>query len=147
MLLLVRTLLIILFTSNTAGSADINLLIILITSFVLLMAHSNGTYKKWSYNYLESFFYLQLGVFAAAVAYDRFSITVIADTSFGLTLIVFLCVVAYHTIARINSIKNRYMKVENQDSEIVSHREHSEVEGQEEKYSEVEGQEDSEVRS
>ena len=113
MLLVVRTLLIILFTINTAGSVDVNLLIILVVSFALCMANSNGTYKKWPYNYLESFFYLQLGVFAGGVLYARHnhgSITAVADTSFGLTLIVFLAVVGYHAPRQVTFIRKCYYR-------------------------------------
>ena len=111
MLLVVRTLLIILFTINTAGSVDVNLLIILVVSFALCMANSNGTYNKWPYNYLESFFYLQLGVFAGGVFYARLnhgSVTAVADTSIGLTLIVFLAVVGYHALHRVTFIRKCY---------------------------------------
>ena len=47
MLLVVRTLLIILFTINTAGSIEVNLLTISLVSVTLLLANSNGAYKKW----------------------------------------------------------------------------------------------------
>ena len=113
MLLVVRTLLIILFTNNIAGSVDVNLLIILVVSFALCMANSNGTYKKWPYNYLESFFYLQLGVFAGGVLYARHnhgSITAVADTSIGLTLIVFLAVVGYHALRQVSFIRKCYYR-------------------------------------
>ena len=111
MLLVVRTLLIILFTINTAGSVDVNLLIISVVSFALLMAHSNGTYKKWPYNYLESFFYLQLGVFAIGVIYARHnsgSITAAADTSLWLTLIISLAIAGYHALCRIKSFTKHH---------------------------------------
>ena len=110
MLLVVRTLLIILFTINTAGSTDFNLLVILVVSFTLLMAHSNGTYKKWPYNYVESFFYLQLGVFAAGVAYaghNHGNISAVADTSIGLSLAVFLAILGYHILCRFPKLKYR----------------------------------------
>ena len=112
MLLLVRTLLIILFTVNPTGSADVNLLVTVLVALALLMGHSNATYKKWPLNYLESFFYLQLGVFAAGIAYawhNHGNITAVADTSFGLTLVVFLAVVGYHIGCRFSSFrKSRY---------------------------------------
>ena len=133
LLLVVRTLLIILFTINTAGSVDVNLLIISVVSIALLMAHSNGTYKKWPYNYLESFFYLQLGVFAAAVAYIRLSnhgsITAVADTSFGLTLIIFLTVMGYHFLHRLAFFKKHYYQmrgfadIDEEDLSVVHDRE------------------------
>jgi hypothetical protein len=46
MLLVVRTLLIILFTANTAASVDLNSLIILVVSCTLLLANTNGAYKS-----------------------------------------------------------------------------------------------------
>ena len=99
MLLGVRTLLIILFTTNTTGSIDRNLLFILVASSLLLVANTHGAYSNWVYNYLESFFYLQLGVFAGGVLYaknDRATIMALANTSIGITLILFLAVIAYH---------------------------------------------------
>ena len=71
MLLLVRTLLIILFTINYAGSVEVNLLIISVVSCALLIAQSNGIYKKWPCNFLEAFFHGQLIVFSAGAAYAR----------------------------------------------------------------------------
>ena len=81
MLLGVRMLLIILFTTNTTGSIDRNLLFILVASSLLLVANTHGAYNNWVYNYLESFFYLQLGEFAGGVLYaknDRATIMALA---------------------------------------------------------------------
>ena len=130
MLLVVRTLLIILFTINTAGSVDVNLLIISVVSFALSVANSNGTYKKWLYNYLESFFYLQLGVFAAGVAYTRHygyhgNITPVAITSIGLTLIIFLAVVCFHCLAvfrRHYYLKKGYADIDGEDLSVFHDR-------------------------
>ena len=113
MLLVVRTLLIILFTINTAGSIEVNLLITSVVSCTLLLANSNGVYKKWPYNFVESFFYLQLAVFAGAALYSRSTnvnggITAVADTSIGLSLTVFLAVVGYHVFCRISSLKRAH---------------------------------------
>ena len=115
MLLVVRTLLIVLFTINTAGSSEVNLLIVLVISCTLLLAISNSLYKKWPYNFLESFFYtyLQLAVFAGAAFYigsTDGSITAVADTSIGLSLTVFLAVVGYHIFSRISALKTRYRR-------------------------------------
>ena len=107
MLLVVRTLLILLFTINTAGALEVNLLIILVVSCTILLANSNGAYKKWPYNFLESF-YLQLAVFAGAAFYTESthgSTTAVGDTSIGLSLTVFLAVVGYHIFCRISSLK------------------------------------------
>ena len=113
MLLVVRTLPIVLFTINTTGSSEVNLLIVLVISCTLLLANSNSLYKKWPYNFLESFFYLQLAVFAGAAFYigsTDGSITAVADTSIGLSLTVFLAVVGYHIFSRISSLRTRYYR-------------------------------------
>ena len=131
MLLVVRTLLIVLFTINTAGSSEVNLLIVLVISCTLLLANSNSLYKKWPYNFLESFFYLQLAVFAGAAFYigsTDGSITAVADTSIGLSLTVFLTVVGYHIFSRISSLKTRcycrkgYTDVDEDNREYVHQR-------------------------
>ena len=108
MLLLVRTLLIILFTINYAGSVEVNLLINSLVSCALLIAQSNGIYKKWPCNFLEAFFYGQLIVFSVSAAYARhknYDVVIVADTSITLTLIVFLAVLGYHIMNRICTIK------------------------------------------
>ena len=69
MLLLVRTLLIILFTINYDRLVDVKLLIISVVSCALLIAQSNGIYKKWPCNFLEAFFYGQLIVFSVGATY------------------------------------------------------------------------------
>ena len=129
MLLVVRTLLIVLFTFNTEASVDLNLLVISIVSIVLLMAHSNGIYKGWPYNYLESFFYLQLGILAAALAYARHdqnhsnkTIATIANTSIGLTLMVFLAIVAFHLWCRFKQYCWRHAEPVDQDDSSVGER-------------------------
>lgn len=67
------------------------------------MLHSNGIYQKYACNYVESFFYLQLGVFAGSILYARHnngSIRAIEDTSIGLSLLVLLIVLGYHVYVR-----------------------------------------------
>ena len=91
MLLVARTLLLILFTTNTEASIEFSSLIILVVSGFLLLANTNGAYKKLACNFLESFFYLQLVVFTG---------TAVVDTSFVLSLIVFLAVLGYHSLCR-----------------------------------------------
>ena len=120
MLLLVRTLLIVLFTINSAASVDLNLLIITTVAFALALAHSNGIYNKWRNNYLEAFFYVQLGVFAAGVLYARHNhgnITAVADASFGLSLLVFLAVLGYYGLLGIQKCYYRYKGYEDIDKE------------------------------
>ena len=111
MLLLVRTLLIILFTVNYAGSVEINMLIILVVSSALVIAQFNGIYKKWPCNFLEAFFYAQLIVLAAGVLYathNNLNVTVVADTSIVVTVIVFLALLGYHATGRLCTLKKHW---------------------------------------
>ena len=109
MLLVVRTVVIVLFTINIAGSIEFDLLVILVVSSALAWAHSNAICKKWPHNYLESFFHLQLVIFAASMLYARCNhgnIVAAAYTSIGMSLVVFLAVIGYHINCRIVSFKN-----------------------------------------
>ena len=109
MLLSVRTLLI-LFFSNIE-SVEITMLIILVVSSVLLIAQSNGIYKKWHCNFLEAFFYAQLIVLAAGVLYathNNLNVTVVADTSIVVTVIVFLVLLGYHATGRLCTLKKHW---------------------------------------
>ena len=118
MLLVARTLLLILFTTNTEASIDFSSLIIFILSGFLLLANTNGTYKKLPCSFLESFFYLQLVVFAGSLLYvnnNHGNITAIADTSFGLSLVVFLAVLGCHSL-RWKSLKTRYYRLKGYDN-------------------------------
>ena len=108
MLLVARTLLLILFTANTEASIDFSSLVVLVVSVLLLLANTNGAYKS---NFLESFFYLQLVVFAGSLLYvnnNHGNITAVADTSFGLSLVVFLAVLGYYVLRQMNSLKTHY---------------------------------------
>jgi hypothetical protein len=123
MLLVVRTLLIILFTANTTASVDLNSLIILVVSCTLLLANTNGAYKNSICNYLESFFYLQLVVFSGGVLYARHnhgSIKAVSDTSFGLTLGIFLAILGYHTLRRMKFCYYRRKGYDNVNEEEMS---------------------------
>ena len=109
MLLVVRTVLIVLFTVNIAGSVEFDLLVILVASSALAWAHSNVICKKWRYNYLEAFFHLQLVIFAVSMFYARCNhgnIVAVAYTSIGMSLTVFLALIGYHICSRITSFKN-----------------------------------------
>ena len=64
---------------------------LLVVSSALLIAQSNGIYKKWPCNFLEAFFHAQLIVFAAGVAYvvhNSINVTIVADSSIGVAVIV-----------------------------------------------------------
>lgn len=115
-LLVIRTLLmIVLFSFNITGSVDINLLIIVLVSLVLLMITTNGIYKRKIFNYLESFFYLQVGLFASGIAYawnKSGNIAAVTDTSAGLVLIVFLAILGYHISVLVHSLRRKTYNVQ-----------------------------------
>ena len=84
---------------------EVKLLIISVVSCALLIAQSNGIYKKWPCNFLEAF---QLIVFSVGAIYTRYNdcnVAIVADTSIVLTLIVFFAVLGYHIMNRICTIK------------------------------------------
>ena len=118
MLLVARTLLLVFFTTNTEASIEFSSLIILVVSGFLLLANSNGAYKKLACNFLESFFYLQLVVFTGSLLYvnnNHGNITAVADTSFGLSLIIFLAVLVYHSLCRLRSFKTYFYRLKGYD--------------------------------
>ena len=69
--LLVRILLFLVFSTSTKGSADINLLAIVVTvlSLLVYVALTGGIYKAWYLNVIEYSFFLNLGVLASATLY------------------------------------------------------------------------------
>jgi len=104
LLLVIRTLLIVLFSCNTSNSQDFNLFPVAIVSFILLLliASSHGVYKKWPYDILESFFYLQLGVFAVAMMYASHNhgyVSAVPDCTIGMSLFVFVGIVCWHGLS------------------------------------------------
>ena len=126
MLLVVRTILIVVFTANIAGSIEFDLLVILVVSSVLAWAHSNAICKKWPHNYLEAFFHLQLMIFAASMFYSRCNhgnIVAVVYSSIGMCLIVFLAVIGYHIYCCIASFKNRrgYAEIVDEDLDSFIH--------------------------
>ena len=80
-------------------------------SSTLLLANSNGVYKKWPYNYLESFFYLQLVIFAVGVSYAKHTDGTVADTSLGLTMAVFIAVLVYHFLRSAVAFRKCYYHI------------------------------------
>jgi predicted outer membrane repeat protein len=131
MLLVARTLLIVLFTVNTAGSVDVNLLIISVMSGFLVVGSANSIYRNWTCNFIESFFYGQLVVYAAGTFYarhNRGSVEAVADASIGLSTLMFVCIMGYHVTHCVLSFKQRYIPlkvcadIEDQDRSMTHER-------------------------
>ena len=123
LLLAARTILIVLLSANISDSPDFSLFVIGTTSSLLLlvMASSGGVYRKWSHNLLESFFHLQLVVFAGGITYashNRGSIAAAAYYSYGSSLLAFLVIVGHRLFARLMEVYRRwkgYAAIEVQD--------------------------------
>ena len=98
LLLVTRTVLLILFSFNFTGSPNFNYFVILVTSLALLLLSTRRIYKKWPHDILESFFYVQLGIFSGDSIYSSLSggnISVLAGFSFGTSFLVFLLILVY----------------------------------------------------
>ena len=108
LLLLVRIVLFLIFSTNTQGSADVNLLAITVTVFSLFM-HGvvvGTVYKTWSLNCIEYSYFLNLGILSTATLYT----TVIGQGQliFSYTLISvaftqFFTIAIFHVLKRFRS--------------------------------------------
>ena len=120
-LLLVRNPLFLIFTFNYTDDPSLNLMAILIVSFLvpILAWCLRGVYKKWQLDILESSFFFNLGVMAAAMQYIRnhneVQMTAVAYTSISIVFATFVGIVIYHTGCRIHAweklAKLKYMSV------------------------------------
>ena len=105
LLLLVRIVLFIMFSMNTRGSAEINLLSITFTVLLLFMHGilSGRVYKTWYLNIIEYFFFLNLGVLASATFYTTITgrgQTAVAYTSVSIAFVLFIIIVVFHTLTK-----------------------------------------------
>ncbi len=103
LLLLARVLLLIVYASNIFGNPKVNLTMSACVCFVLLMLswfYRGGIYKRWKLDILEAFFIANLGFLSTTMVYfetHNWERAAIAYTSTGLSLLVFVIILAYHT--------------------------------------------------
>ena len=111
LLMLVRIVLFLIFAINTRGSADVNLLaiILVILSLFMYVALAGTVYKAWSLNAIEYSYFLNLGVLSSATFYT----TVIGQsklgvvyTSVGITFTQFIIIAALHVLKRFSSLQH-----------------------------------------
>ena len=105
LLLLVRIVLFLIFSLNTRGNSNINLLTIIITVLILLvyMVLAGGLYRKWSLNVVECSFFFNLGIFAFATSYTKVTghgQVPVAYTSSSIAFTLFIIIVAVHVIMK-----------------------------------------------
>ena len=105
LLLLVRIVLFLIFSLNTRGSSDINLLAIIITvlSLLVFLAIVGGVYKTLHLNIIEYSFFFNLGVLASATLYTIINgqgQTAVAYTSVSIAFAVFIIIVVLHLLTK-----------------------------------------------
>ena len=112
LLLLVRVVLFLIFSMNIRGSANINLLAIIVTVLTLFM-HSilaGSVYKKWYLNMIEYSLFLNLGVLASATLYTSTVIgqgqTAVAYTSVSIAFVLFIIIVVFHILTKLKSTQH-----------------------------------------
>ena len=108
LLLLVRIALFLIFSTNTQGNADINLLTISLTvlSLFVYLAVTGGVYKTWALNIIEYSFFLNLGVMASATFYTTVTgqgQTAVAYTSVSIAFTLFIIIVVFHALIKLKS--------------------------------------------
>ena len=108
LLLLVRIVLFLIFSLNTRGDSNINLLGIIIAVLTLLvyMVLAGGVYKKWSLNVIEYSFFFNLGIFTFATSYTKITghgQVPVAYTSSSIAFTLFIIIVAVHVITKFTS--------------------------------------------
>ena len=106
-LLLVRCALFLTFAFNALGNASINLLTItsVTVGLTAIAWLQNRLYKEIHNDFLEASFILNLCIFAAATYHVREtkgSQDKLAYISVGIVLVIFICIVFYHTFCRIS---------------------------------------------
>ena len=111
LLLLIRVVLSVAITANVSGDPHYNLLAtgILIASLVMLKVYlGDNIYKNKILDYLENTYYLNLLLFTLVTFYSLENVNtqkIVADTSIGVTFIMLLCVISYHTYYTFSKMK------------------------------------------
>ena len=105
-LLLVRIVLFLIFSTNTRGSADINLLAVSLTVLFLLVcvALAGGVYKTWPLNIIEYSFLFNLGVLTSATLYTIINgqgQVAVVYTSVSIAFAMFITIVAVHMLIKL----------------------------------------------
>ena len=111
LLLLVRILLFLVFSTSTKGSADINLLAIVVTvlSLLVYVALTGGIYKAWYLNVIEYSFFLNLGVLASATLYTIINgqgQVAVAYTSVSIAFTLFTIIVVFRMLIKLKSTQH-----------------------------------------
>lgn len=125
LLLVTRTVLIILFSFNITGSPIFNYFTILVTSQILMVLSTRGIYKKWPHDFLETFFYVQLGILSGGtiyVSYTKGNTSALSGISFGTSLLVALVLVGHRIFSSLKGVFcNRGAVQPEEEDELLFH--------------------------
>lgn len=124
-LLLSRIVLDLISAINVLGDDTINLLAIIIITFLLLslLWQSGSVYKFKVLSLLDCFFFINLGILSATTLYDKYSSgskTVTIYISTGSAFVVFCAIVFYHCFRRIKkhvATRHPLLEIEEHDSD------------------------------
>ena len=112
LLLLVRVIFLTIFSLNQYNNPGINLLTIVIISFILLMYASYvHPYKHWIHNILEIMTLLNLGILSAATFYQLLNanrLTLMTMISVGYAFISFALILLFHAVQRLIFYKSYF---------------------------------------
>ena len=111
LLLLVRIVLFLIFSMNTRGSTNINLLAISLTVLLLFMhvVIVGSVYQTWHMNIFEYSFFLNLGILASATLYTTVTgqgQTAVAYTSVSIAFVLFIIIVLFHILTKLKSTQH-----------------------------------------
>lgn len=100
LLLVVRITLLVTFFFYESIDSSINLLMIVIISFVLVgwFSLAGGVYESWLNNFLEIVFLCNLGITSATVFFDKQNTKIAVFTSTTVAFIIFVCIVLCHAL-------------------------------------------------
>ena len=111
LLLLVRIILLIIFSTFQSRDSSVNLLAIAVSSFVLtgLSFLAGGVYESLLHNLLEALFLYNLGITSAAVLYDKHNTKVAVFTSTSVAFITSIFIILRHALKQLLRTKRGLM--------------------------------------
>ena len=111
LLLLVRIILLIIFSTFQSRDSSVNLVAIVVSTLVLtgLSILAGGVYENFLHNLLEAFFLYSLGITSAAVLYDKRNTKVAVFISTSMAFITFVFIILGHALKQLLRTKRGSM--------------------------------------
>ena len=120
-LLIVRGMVLIIFTTTSTSNPNANILFLVVTTTVLLTysAMVGHPYKKWYISLLENLYIMNLGILGGGFLFTQINsrekhvenvLNPVVATSISLALIQFVCIVLFHLYKRLKVVFNHACK-------------------------------------